>query len=51
MTDLEAEASEYIPSLAHDFGFSEEQVLLAQEGDPRRCLDIQGGETVALQRL
>ena len=26
-------------------------MLLARMGDPRRCLDIQGGEKAALQRL
>jgi len=40
MSDLEAQASEYTPSLIHDFGFGEEDVHLAQMGDPRACLDI-----------
>ena len=48
MTDLEAQASEYTPSLIHDFGFSDEDVDVTENVDPRACLSIQGGEKVAL---
>lgn len=49
--ELEREASEYIPDLIRDLGFSKEEVKASTSQDSRICYKFRGGEEAGLKRL
>ena len=49
--DFMVEASEYLPDLQTDLGFSKEEIKASAEGDPRGCYTFKGGEKAGLKRL
>ena len=45
------EASEYLPDLQADLGFTKEEIKASAEGDSRGCYTFIGGEKAGLKRL